>query len=41
VNLKNTEPLLAYYSNQGKVIEIDGERHPDAITQDIAKVLAH
>ena len=40
VNLKNTEPLLAYYCEQGKVIEIDGERDPDAITQDIAKVLA-
>jgi adenylate kinase len=41
VNIKNLEPLLAYYGGQGKVIEIDGERDPDAITEDIKKVLMH
>ena len=39
VNIKNLEPLLAYYGGQGKVIEIDGERDADAITDDIKKVL--
>jgi adenylate kinase len=39
VNIKNLEPLLEYYSSQGKVVEIDGERDADAITQDIGKVL--
>ena len=40
VNIKNLEPLLAYYGGQGKVIEIDGERDPQAITDDIKKALA-
>jgi adenylate kinase len=40
VNIKNLEPLLDYYESQGKVIEIDGERAADEITQDIQKVLA-
>jgi adenylate kinase len=39
VNIKNLEPLLDYYGSQGKVIEIDGERDADAITEDIKKVL--
>ena len=39
VNIKNLEPLLAYYGGQGKVTEIDGERDADAITDDIKKVL--
>jgi adenylate kinase len=40
VNIKNLEPLLAHYGGQGKVIEIDGERDADAVTQDIKKALA-
>lgn len=40
VNIKNLEPLLAYYGEHGKVTEIDGERDADAITGDIEKVLA-
>ena len=40
VNIKNLEPLLAYYGGQGKVIEIDGERDPQSITDDIKKALA-
>lgn len=40
VNIRNLEPLLAYYGGQGKVIEIDGQRDADAITHDIKKVLA-
>jgi len=40
VNIKNLEPLLAYYGGQGKVIEIDGERDAGAITEDIKKALA-
>ena len=39
VNIKNLEPLLAYYAEQGKVIEIDGERDADAITEDIKKAM--
>jgi adenylate kinase len=39
VNLKNLEPLLDYYGQQGKVIAIDGEREADEITRDIEKVL--
>jgi len=39
VNIKNLEPLLAYYAKQGKVIEIDGERDADAITEDIKKAM--
>ena len=39
VNIKNLEPLLAYYSGQGKLIEVDGERDANVITEDIKKVL--
>jgi adenylate kinase len=40
VNLRNLEPLLAYYGKQGKITEIDGERDADEITADIEKVIA-
>lgn len=40
VNIKNLEPLLTYYGDRGKVIEIDGERDADAITEDVKKALA-
>jgi len=39
VNIKNLEPLLAYYSGQGKLIEVEGERDANVITEDIKKVL--
>lgn len=39
VNVANTDPLLAYYRSQGKLIEIDGQRTPDAITEDMASIL--
>jgi len=39
VNLKNLEPLLDYYRKRGKVIEIDGERDPDAITEDVRRLI--
>lgn len=39
VNVANTEPLLTHYRGQGKLVEIDGQRAPDAITADMASVL--
>jgi adenylate kinase len=40
IQLANLEPLVRYYGEQGKLVEIDGERGPDAVTQDIAGALA-
>ena len=39
IQLANLEPLVRYYGEQGKLVEIDGERGPDAVTQDIARAL--
>lgn len=39
VNLKNLEPLLGHYRRQGKLLEVNGERAVDEITQDILRLL--
>jgi adenylate kinase len=39
VNLKNLEPLLDHYRRQSKLLEVDGERPVDEITQDILRLL--
>ena len=39
VNLKNLEPLLEHYRRQSKLVEVDGERPVDEITQDILRLL--
>jgi len=39
IQLENLTPLIQYYDSQGKLAEIDGERDPDMVTLDIARVL--
>jgi adenylate kinase len=39
IQLENLTPLVSYYDGQGKLVEVDGERGPDAVTQDIARAL--
>ena len=39
VNLKNLEPLLEHYRRRGKLLEVNGERPVDEITQDILRLL--
>ncbi len=39
VNLAQLEPLLQYYRDKGKLVEIDGERDPEAVGEDLAAVL--
>ena len=39
VNLKNLEPLLEQYRRQGKLLEVNGERPVEQITQDILHLL--
>ena len=39
VNLKNLEPLLEHYRRGGKLLEVNGERPVDQITQDILRLL--
>ena len=39
VNLKNLEPLLEFYRKKGKLTEIDGDREPDAISEDLKRVI--
>jgi len=39
VNLKNLEPLLEHYRRRGKLLEVNGERPVDDITQDILRLL--
>lgn len=40
VNMEQLQPMLDYYSGQGKVIEIDGARNTEVITADLMKVVA-
>lgn len=40
VNVEQLEPLLAYYRGQGKLLEIDGLRDVDAVTEDLGAALA-
>lgn len=39
VNLEQMEPLLTHYRDQGKLTEVDGHRDPEAVTNDIARLL--
>jgi adenylate kinase len=39
VNLKETEPLLNYYREAGKLAEVDGERDVDAVTEQLLAAL--
>ena len=40
VQLENLTPLVRYYGDQGKLVEVDGERDLDSVTEDIAGALA-
>ena len=39
VNLAQLEPLLAYYGDQGKLVEVDGQQEIDGVGRDLAAVL--
>lgn len=39
VNLKNLEPLLAYYESRGKLVEVDGQRSTDEITRELEQLI--
>ena len=39
VNLAQLEPLLEYYREKGKLIEIDGEREVEAVGEDLTAML--
>jgi adenylate kinase len=39
VFFKQTMPLVAYYLNQGKLAEVDGERAPDVVGRDLVQAL--
>ncbi len=39
VYLEQTSPLIAYYREQGKLVEIDGSRSIDQVTQDLIAVV--
>ncbi len=39
VNIKNSEPILAYYENQGVMSTIDGDRDIQEVFKDIEKIL--
>lgn len=39
VNLKNLEPLLEYYRKQDKLTEIEGDREPDSVSEDLKRII--
>lgn len=39
VYLEQTSPLISYYREQGKLVEIDGSRSIDQVTQDLMAVI--
>jgi adenylate kinase len=39
VNMRNLQPLLDYYRRQGKLVEVDGERDAEEVTEDLARVI--
>lgn len=39
VNKKNLEPLLAHYRKQNKLTEIDGDRDPDEVFEDLKRII--
>lgn len=40
VNMEQLEPMLKYYNDQGKVVDVDGARNVEVVTADLMKVLA-
>lgn len=39
LQMKNLDPLLAFYGKQGKVAEVNGERDPDEIANDLKRLI--
>lgn len=39
INIKNSEPILAYYKEQGLLNTIDGAREIDAVFADVQKII--
>jgi adenylate kinase len=39
VNIKNLDPLLDFYRKQGKLVEVNGERDADEITEDLKQMI--
>lgn len=39
VQMKNLDPLLDFYRSQGKLAEVNGEREPDEITEDLKRLI--
>jgi adenylate kinase family enzyme len=39
VNLKNLQPLLDHYVRQNKLVEIDGDRDPEAVSRDLQRLI--
>lgn len=40
VNIKNSEPILAYYKSQGLLHEIDGDRKIDDVFKEVDQIIA-
>ncbi|MEN2256158.1 adenylate kinase, partial [Enterococcus faecium] len=40
INIKNIEPILAYYKEQGLLNTIDRDREIDAVFADVQKIIA-
>lgn len=40
VNIKNSEPILAWYADQGLLHTLDGNRSIDAVFEDVQKIVA-
>lgn len=40
VNLANLEPLLSHYRSQGKLVEVNGQQDPEAVSKDLERALA-
>lgn len=39
INIKNSQPILAYYKQQGLLHQVDGDRDIDAVFKDVAKLI--
>ncbi|MHC5269226.1 adenylate kinase [Enterococcus sp. LJL98] len=39
INIKNSEPILAYYKEEGLLQSIDGNREIDAVFEDVKKII--
>jgi adenylate kinase len=38
---RQTAPLVDFYRKEGGVVEIDGEQGPDAVSQELERLLAN